>query len=80
MASTGGPKAEFHDPRRQGLLQALKDALPTDTISPTVWACVWLSDIDDLVNLIVQAQVLPPAFIIGFFESVESSARVVPYI
>ncbi|KAF2180008.1 hypothetical protein K469DRAFT_715607 [Zopfia rhizophila CBS 207.26] len=77
MASTDGPEAEFHDPRRQGLVQALKDALPTDTISPTAWACVWLSDIDDLANLVAQAQALPPAFI-SFFESVESSARVVP--
>ncbi|KAF2190446.1 hypothetical protein K469DRAFT_746946 [Zopfia rhizophila CBS 207.26] len=78
MASTGGPEAEFHDPRRKELLEALKDALPAYVIMrPTACACLWLSDIDSLTNLVAQTQVLPPAFI-SFFESVESSTRVVP--
>ncbi|KAF2189132.1 hypothetical protein K469DRAFT_701685 [Zopfia rhizophila CBS 207.26] len=76
MASTGGSEAEFHDPRRQKLLRALNDALP-GTIRPTAWACLWLSDIDSLANLVAQAQVSPLAFV-GFFESIEISTRIVP--
>ncbi|KAF2184436.1 hypothetical protein K469DRAFT_688896 [Zopfia rhizophila CBS 207.26] len=76
MASTGGPEAEFHDPRRRELLQRLSDALPTDTIRPTSWACLWLCDIDKLEDLLVQAQTTPTTLALAF-EGVEV-AKIVP--
>jgi hypothetical protein len=59
--------AEFHDPERIELLEALKTALGVDVIpSPTVWACLWLSDIDRLRDNVRGAQanpfLLPAAF------------------
>ncbi|KAF2188326.1 hypothetical protein K469DRAFT_703833 [Zopfia rhizophila CBS 207.26] len=77
MASTGGSEAEFHDPRRRELLQALNDALPANTIRPTAWACLWLCDIDKLVDLLALAQTTPTATLF-IFEGVEVSARIVP--
>ena len=59
MASSGGPEAEFDDPRRKELLQVLNDALPNTTFSSTVWACLWLSDIDILNNMVVIAKSTP---------------------
>ncbi|KAF2194206.1 hypothetical protein K469DRAFT_744878 [Zopfia rhizophila CBS 207.26] len=75
MASTDGPEAEFHDPRRRELLQALNDALPP--IRPTAWACLWLCDIDKLEELLALAQTLPVGVAL-IFEGTEVSARVVP--
>jgi hypothetical protein len=78
MASTGGPEAEFHDPRRQELLQALNDALSTN-IRPTTWACLWLSDIDELQHILALAQAqrtLP--LVRSHFEAIEVNARIVP--
>jgi hypothetical protein len=78
MASTGGPEAELHDPRRRKLLQALNDALPAfETLLPTAWACLWLCDVDKLVGLLALAQTTPTAAL-GFFDSMEVSARIVP--
>jgi hypothetical protein len=77
MASTSGPEAEFHDPRRQELLQALNDALPADTIRPTAWACLWLCDIDKLEDLLTLAQTMPTAAVYCF-EGMEVLARIVP--
>lgn len=59
MASSGGPETEFNDPGRKELLQALSDALPDTTFSPTVWACLWLSDIDVLKNIVASAKYTP---------------------
>jgi hypothetical protein len=59
MASSGGPEAEFDDPRRKELLQVLHDVLPDNTFSPTVWACLWLSDIDILKKMVAGAQFTP---------------------
>ncbi|KAF2184435.1 hypothetical protein K469DRAFT_709186 [Zopfia rhizophila CBS 207.26] len=49
------------------LLQALNDALPANTIRPTTWACLWLYDINKLVDLLALAQTMPTAtlFIFG---------------
>ena len=58
ITSKGGPEAEFHNPRRQQLLEALQRAL-NDDISSTVWACLWLSDIDCLQRLISLAEMNP---------------------
>ncbi|KAF2177893.1 hypothetical protein K469DRAFT_754850 [Zopfia rhizophila CBS 207.26] len=77
MASTGGSEAEFHDLRRRELLQALSDALPTDIIRPTAWACLWLSDIEKLKELLAEAQKKPTAMVI-LFEGMEVLARIVP--
>ena len=54
MAST-----EFDDPRRQVLLKQLKDTLSLDTTTPTVWACLWLSDIDKLEDIVAIAKEKP---------------------
>ena len=51
---------EFQDPRRRELLTALKDALPGfAVIGSTVRACVWLSDLDTLAELVVKVQADP---------------------
>jgi hypothetical protein len=77
MASTDGSEAEFHDPHRKALLQALKDALRSSPIRPTAWACLWLSDIDKLENLVAQSQA-SPILVTATLEGIESQARVVP--
>jgi hypothetical protein len=77
MASTSGPEAEFYDPRRKQLLQALKDALPTYVlIRPTALACLWLSDIDKLEELVTKAQA-DPTLMQAALEGMKS-ARIVP--
>jgi hypothetical protein len=71
-ASNGGPQAEFHVTDRISLLQTLKNALNAD-IPPTVWACLWLSDIDKLKVLVTQQ----PIVLRGYFDSIESTAKIV---
>ena len=57
IRSTTTVATEFDDPERMKLLEALKTALNSDTIpSPTAWACLWLSDIDRLRDIVLQAQ------------------------
>jgi hypothetical protein len=69
--------AEFHDPERIELLDALKTALESDVIySPTVWACLWLSDIDRLRERVRIAQ-MDPFTVLTSFESIEHSIRLV---
>ncbi|KMU90616.1 hypothetical protein CIHG_08427 [Coccidioides immitis H538.4] len=46
-ATSVGPQVEFQDEKRQMLLGKLKDTLDC-TVSPTAWACLWLSDISTL--------------------------------
>jgi hypothetical protein len=77
MAHTGGAEEEFDDPRRKELLEALNDALPTNTMRPTAWACLWLSDIDKLKDLVVQTQAAPYP-LMTYFEAMEVLARIVP--
>jgi hypothetical protein len=77
MASSGGPEAEFDDPHRKELIEALKDALFIDTIRPTAWACLWLSDIDKLKELVALSQAAP-TFVRSTLEGVEVFARIVP--
>ncbi|OCK75020.1 hypothetical protein K432DRAFT_270491, partial [Lepidopterella palustris CBS 459.81] len=75
-ASADGPEVEFHDPRRKELLQALKDALGDDTtIGTTVWACLWLSDIDRLEKIVAWAKETP-FHVSAFFDTIELSTRV----
>jgi len=76
IASTGGPEAEFQDPRRRELLQALKDALYTE-IRPTASACLWLCDIDKLEDIVAQTQA-QTTYVRSFFEAIEAQARIVP--
>jgi hypothetical protein len=71
-ASNGGPQAEFHVTDRISLLRTLKNALNAD-IPPTVWACLWLSDIDNLKVLVTQQ----PIVLRGYFDSIESTAKIV---
>jgi len=49
---------DFYDPDRIKLLTDLKTALNM-TVSSTIWACLWLSDIDKLTQLIDWAQKRP---------------------
>jgi hypothetical protein len=74
MASTSGPEVECDDVRRKELLPASKNALPADTIRPTARACLWLSDLDKLEELLALAQTMPTvmAFIL---EGVEVLAK-----
>jgi len=48
-------ETEFRDPNRIKLLTALEEALRNDQ-SPTVWAYLWLSDIDKLERLVNDTQ------------------------
>jgi hypothetical protein len=74
-ASQGGPQAEFHVPDRISLLKTLKDVLDVD-IPPTVWACLWLSDIDKLKELVDVAKRQPLVYL-NYFRSIESEAKIV---
>ena len=74
-ASKGGPQAEFHVTDRISLLQTLKNALNTD-IPPTVWVCLWLSDIDRLKVLVNAAKELPAPYQV-YFQAIESKAKIV---
>jgi hypothetical protein len=73
--SRGGPQAEFHVTERIGLLKTLKNALDVD-IPPTVWACLWLSDIDKLKVLVNMAKQQPLACY-ATFQWIESEAKIV---
>jgi hypothetical protein len=77
MPSTDGPEAEFNNPRRKELLKALKGALLADTIQPTAWACLWLSDIDRLEHLVSLTQESPVVANLAL-EAVEPLVRIVP--
>jgi hypothetical protein len=74
-ASKGGPQAEFHVTDRVSLLKTLKNALNTD-IPPTVWACLWLCDIDRLKVLVNAAKELPAPYQV-YFQAIESKAKIV---
>jgi hypothetical protein len=74
-ASQGGPQAEFHVTDRISLLKTLKNALNAD-IPPTVWACLWLSDIDKLKELVTLAKQQPIVLRV-YFDSIESTAKIV---
>ena len=73
--SQDGPQAEFHVTERIGLLKTLKNALDVD-IPPTVWACLWLSDIDKLKVLVNTAKEVP-SILEGHFKSIERETRIV---
>ncbi len=68
--------AEFHEPERMKLLKALKTALESDTIPPTAWACLWLSDVDRLQQLVRDAQA-SPLLLRGYFRDMECSEKIV---
>ena len=68
--------AEFHDPERVELLEALRTALDVDAIPPTAWACLWLSDLDRLRERLREAQTYPHSLILAF-QGMESSAKIV---
>jgi hypothetical protein len=76
-ASNGGPQAEFYHPDRIGLLKTLKNALNNTDIPPTIWACLWLSDIDKLRELVDKVVQSPESYYV-YFESIESTTQIVP--
>jgi hypothetical protein len=49
------------------LLEALVTALESDTVPPTVWACLWLSDIDYLRERVREAQTPRPPILKAHF-------------
>ena len=57
------------------LLNTLKDTLMAD-VPPTVWACLWLCDIDKLKEQVDMAK-MDPLGRNGFYISIESTARIV---
>jgi hypothetical protein len=57
------------------LLTTLKNALNAD-IPPTAWACLWLSDIDKLEELVNGAKRQPVPWV-SYFQSIESQAKIV---
>jgi hypothetical protein len=71
-ASNAGPQAEFHVTDRISLLKTLKNALNID-IPPTAWACLWLSDTDNLKVLVTQE----PTLLRVYFDAIESTAKIV---
>ena len=73
--SQGGPQAEFHVTERIGLLKTLKNTLDVD-IPPTVWACLWLSDIDKLKVLVNTAE-MAPSILERHFKSIEHETKIV---
>ncbi len=77
MASSHAPEVEFHDLHRKNLLEALDKAAPLSALRPTVWACLWLCDIDRLQELVADAQ-RKPHLVLGFFDSIEHTAKLVP--
>jgi hypothetical protein len=48
-------ETEYDDPKRIELLTALKEALNCD-VTLTIWALLWLSDIDKLKKWVHRAQ------------------------
>jgi hypothetical protein len=51
-------QTDFHDPDRIKLLTSLKEAIK-DNVSSTIWAYLWLSDIEKLTELVDDAQRFP---------------------
>jgi hypothetical protein len=68
-------ETEFHDPDRIKLLTALKKAL-NDNVSSTVWAYLWLSDIDKLMRLVDDAQ-RDPYIIQALLRITETEGKIV---
>ena len=68
--------AEFDEPERMKLLEDLITALESDTIPPTAWVCLWLSDVDSLRKLVREAQVNPLAQM-SFFLTMERDVKIV---
>jgi hypothetical protein len=74
-ASKGGPQAEFDVPDRISLLTTLKNTLNAD-LPPTIWACLWLSDIDKLKELVDVAK-QQPLLSHGYLTAIESQTTIV---
>ena len=74
-ASISGPEAEFHVTDRITLLNTLKDTLQGNVPS-TVWACLWLSDIDKLKELVDNAKRNPFVMAVSF-QFIEFKAKIV---
>ena len=68
-------ETEFHDPERIEQLTALK-ALLNCNVSSTIQAHLWLSDVENLRELVNIAQIRP-AFVISGFQATEKEARIV---
>jgi hypothetical protein len=72
---------EFDEPERIELLKTLTTALGFAVIAaPTVWACLWLSDISQLRELVHDIQTLPAfrrAFP-GWVRDMEITIKLIP--
>jgi len=72
---------EFDEPDRIKLLKTLATALGFDVIpAPTVWACLWLSDIDKLQELVRDIQTSPGSrrFFWGWVRDIETTSKLIP--
>lgn len=65
MTSNNGPEEEFRDDRRIRLLNDLERYVGL-TVPPTVWACLWLSDLDKLEGWVERARHEPHIAILAF--------------
>ena len=68
-----GPIPEADVTNRIKLLTILKETLQ-DAVPPTVWACLWLSDMEKLEELVDQVQLQPCPWL-AYFSSIESNAK-----
>jgi hypothetical protein len=74
--STTMADAEFDEPERMKLLKDLITALESNTVPPTAWVCLWLSDVDRLRELVREAQAYPLS-LMNSFENMENSIKLV---
>jgi hypothetical protein len=71
---TEGPIPEIGVPNRVNLLTKLKSAI-SQNVPPTVWACLWLSDIEVLETLVARVE-NDPLFALSAFSAVENQGRI----
>jgi hypothetical protein len=74
---TEGPIPEIGVPNRVNLLTKLKSAI-NQNVPPTVWACLWLSDIEVLETLVARVENDPlfSLLLLGSFSAVENQWRI----
>jgi hypothetical protein len=68
------PEEEFDDPRRLPLLQALSEALDgLDQVGSTVWAYLWICNVDKLQELVAMANAKVEGDVVElFFNGIET--------
>ncbi|KAL1987507.1 hypothetical protein VTN96DRAFT_3434 [Rasamsonia emersonii] len=68
----GAPGQEFHDPRRIELINKLEGILKSKTdgkVSTTLWAILWISDVEKLEQFVQRAAGLDPFTLYAFIHA-----------